>query len=82
MLQLLADMIFALKMPKHPNLFRPIGVKMNHSRVVMEHIESLDLGQYFRIYPAADRIGPVSPLCLPRLTNNNNVILFRAVGCS
>ena len=55
-------MIFALKMPSHPNLLRPVGVTMNPPRAVMEHIESLSLVQYFSRSPGADRIGPVSPL--------------------
>ena len=61
-------MIFALKVPSHPNVVRPIGVTMNirlsmaRPWAVMERTYGLSLAHYFHKYPGADRIGPVSPL--------------------
>ena len=61
-LQEFADMIFALKMPSHPNVVRPIGVILNPSQIVMEQMQGADLVQYLNRHPGADRIGLVSPL--------------------
>ena len=83
MLQEFADVIFALKMPSHPNVVRPIGVMMNPLWVVLEQeFDKYLVVDYLRRCPEADRIGLVSPLLFPHLTDDDNVIPFRAVGCS
>ena len=81
-LQEFADTIFALKIPSHPNIVRPVGVTMDPLQVVVEQEsdENLVVG-YLKEHPEANRIGLVSPLLLLHLTDDDNVVLFRVVGC-
>ena len=53
-------MIFALKMPSHPNIVRPIGVIMDSSEVVVER-EGLVV-EHLNRCPEVNRIELVSSL--------------------
>ena len=66
-LQEFADTIFALKMPSHPNVVRPIGVIMNPLRVIMEQVDGVSLMEYLKRHPEANRIGLVSPILFTTL---------------
>ena len=62
-LQGLADLIYALKMPNHPTIARPIGVTMDFLQVVLQRESDENLVvEYLKRRPEADRIGLVSPL--------------------
>ena len=61
MLQEFADTIFALKMPSHPNVVRPIGVTMNRFQVVVEQDSDENMVvEYLKRHPDANRIDLVS----------------------
>ena len=66
-LQEFADLIFALKMPSHPNVVRPIGVMLDPFQVVVEQIQGVDLVRYLNGRPEANRIDLVSSLLFTTL---------------
>ena len=76
-LQEFADTIFALKIPSHPNIVRPIGVTVDPLQIVVEQESDKYLVvDYLERRPEANRIGLVSPLLLLHLIDDDNVVLF------